>query len=219
MGARIDIDFEWPVAERYEIVPHKKSKGTSLLSAASTGPSLKAVGPTKTRRPLEWGEVYVWVAARPPTIEAYAEFAHRFGLLGGNLDPPGQSYLTTWQETIEGLSILKSWSEKVQAGTLFKDLGSEALQVGSRIDVLVKPRADGTPLLSFQPTSLRSALMLQCTQAVISGAEIRDCQQCGQWFAAGGEGGKRADAQFCSQDCRIKFKNDRNRARAKGITK
>jgi hypothetical protein len=219
--AKIEIDFEWPVAERYEIV-RPKSKGTTSLTAGLNEPRLEAYGKTETRRPLELKpggrDAYLWVAQQKPTIEAYQIFARAFGLLGGEFDP-SEGALSKWQETIEGLHTLRSWSKSVRSDSLFSDLGAQSLRVGSQLNVIVRPRSDGTPVLAFQPTSLRSALTLQCAQAIISGAEIRDCEQCGQWFAAGGEGGKRAHAQFCSVGCKIKFKNDRNRARAKEITK
>jgi hypothetical protein len=219
--ARIEIDFEWPVAERYEIV-RPKVRGSTLLTSGPADPRLKSIGKTEKRRPLELRpggrDAYLWVAQQKPTIEAYQIFARAFGLLGGAFDSPSESHLSTWQETIEGLHTLRSWSKSVRSNSLFADLNAQSLRVGSQLNVVVRPRSDGMPVLAFHPTDLRSALMLQCTQAVISGAEIRDCQQCGQWFAAGGEGGKRADAQFCSQACRIKFKNDRNRARAKEIS-
>lgn len=160
---------------------------------------------------LDW-DIYKWVAKRPPTIEAYAEFAHRFGLLGDALDPPGESYLSTWRETINGLAKLRKLSDGAKASGVAKPF-----TIGSQVDVLIRPRADGSPVLAYQPRSLRSALMLQCAQDIISGAQIRDCLQCGQWFAAGGQHGRRAHAQFCSPECKIKFMNDRSRARrAKG---
>jgi hypothetical protein len=215
--ARIEIDFEWPVAERYEIVRPKATgaAGSTIVRSQPAEPKLKAVGTTENRRPLEFksggSDAYLWVAQQQPTIEAYRIFARAFGLLEES------GTLATWCQTIEDLGTLKSWSKKVRSGSLFTDLNAREIGV-SRLNAIVRPRPDGTPVLAFQPTDLRSALLLQCTQAVISGAEIRDCLQCGQWFAAGGDGGKRADAQFCSQACRIKFKNDRNRARAKEST-
>jgi hypothetical protein len=219
--ARIEIDFEWPVAERYEGVA--PTKGSTLLISAAE-PSLRAVGKTKKRRPLEVKpggfDAYLWVMRQPPTLEAYAAFAKGFGLLGGELDPSiDESFLSTWRDTIKGLRTLRNWGEKVRAQTIFKELDAQTLTIGAPLNVVIRPRAsDGAPVLAFQPKSLRSALMLQCAQDIMSGAEIKQCLQCGQWFAAGGEGGKRADALFCSQACRIKFKNDRNRARAKEIS-
>src|SRR5205823_11246857 len=130
-------------------------------------------GKTKPRRPLELRpggrDAYLWVARQEPTIEAYQVFARGFGLLGGEFDPPGlsTSFLSTWRETIEGLHTLRSWSKSVRSNSIFSDLGAQSLRVGSQLNVIVRPRSDGTPVLAFQPTNLRSALMLQCAQAII----------------------------------------------------
>src|SRR5947209_1346816 len=111
--ARVEIEFEWPVAKEYEIVSAQRP-GSSILTSSRKEPRLKAIGPTKNTRILDW-DIYKWVAKRPPTIEAYAEFAHRFGLLGGGLDPPGESYLSTWRETIEGLAKIRNLSDGARA--------------------------------------------------------------------------------------------------------
>src|SRR5205085_6760622 len=124
---RIEIDFEWPVAERYEIVQPKSSAGSTILTEGADEPKLKAHGKTKPRRPLELKpggkEAYLWVAQQEPTIEAYQVFARGFGLLGGEFDPPGlsTSFLSTWRETIEGLHTLRSWSKSVRSNSIFSD--------------------------------------------------------------------------------------------------
>jgi hypothetical protein len=90
-------------------------------------------------------------------------------------------------------------------------LHGDTLALGSRVDVVAKRRtSDGLPVLAFTPVSLQSALLLQCAQSLISGAEIRECEECGTWFESGGGKGKRADAHFCSAAHRIRFKNRRN---------
>lgn len=209
--ARVEIDFEWSVAERYEVVRPKKGAGGTLLTAETNEPRLVAVGPLKNAEKLGW-DVYTWVAGQPKTIEAYAEFAQRFGLLGGSMDPPGESYLSTWRETIDGLAKLRKLCDSAKGAGPRKPF-----TIGSEVQVLVRPRADGSPTLAYNPKNLRSALMLQCAQDLTSGAAIRDCLHCGKWFTAGGDHGRRAHAQFCSQACKIKFMNERSRVRrAKG---
>jgi hypothetical protein len=208
--ARVEINFQRSVAKRYEIVlPRPRAADSSILTFEPDEPRLRAVGPLTRTKILDW-DVYQWVATRPPTIEAYAEFAHRYGLLGDALDPAGESYLSTWRETIEGLAKLRRLCNAAKASGV-----GRPFTIGSEVEVLVRPRPDGSPVLTYQPKSLRSALLLQCAQDITSGAVIRECLQCGQWFTAGGEHGRRAHAQFCSQKCKIKFMNNRNRARAK----
>jgi hypothetical protein len=56
--------------------------------------------------------------------------------------------------------------------------------------------------LKVWPASLLDALWLQLAQA---GRErLRQCRQCGKPFIIG-RGNRRADAKFCSDQCRIKF--------------
>src|SRR5438105_2047114 len=126
--SRIEIDFEWPVAERYEIVQSKKVGSSTLLSSGSTEPSLRAAGKTKKRRPLErqpgGHDAYLWVMGQSPTLEAYAAFARGFGLLFGEFDPSvNESFLSTWRDTIKGLRTLRSWRKKIREKTIFNDLG------------------------------------------------------------------------------------------------
>src|SRR5262249_8260597 len=57
--------------------------------------------------------------------------------------------------------------------------------------------------LKMHPACLLDALWLQLAQAK-SVTNFRECLQCGRSFMAGGAG-RRADAKFCSDKCRIEF--------------
>ena len=59
--------------------------------------------------------------------------------------------------------------------------------------------------LRLSPTSLLDALWLQAVQHLSSGATVRQCQHCSQWFEVGPGTGRRADAKFCSDQHRISF--------------
>ena len=64
--------------------------------------------------------------------------------------------------------------------------------------------------LRLRPTSLLDAIWLQLAQELSSGAAIRQCRHCGDWFETGVRTGRRADAKFCSNAHRIAF-NSRKR--------
>src|SRR5947208_10361728 len=112
--ARVEIDFQQSVAERYEIVLPRPRAGSAILASEPDEPRLRAVGPPTRTKILDW-DIYQWVATCPPTIEAYAEFARRYGLLGGTGDPPGESFLSTWRETIGGLAKLRKLCDAAKA--------------------------------------------------------------------------------------------------------
>jgi hypothetical protein len=57
----------------------------------------------------------------------------------------------------------------------------------------------------LSPTSLLDALWLQAVQHLSSGATVRQCQHCSQWFEVGPGTGRRLDAKFCSDAHRVAF--------------
>jgi hypothetical protein len=62
--------------------------------------------------------------------------------------------------------------------------------------------------LQVSPACLLDAIWLQYAQA---NTRSRQCRECGERFLVG-SGGRRADAEFCSDKCRVKF-NSLNRSR------
>jgi hypothetical protein len=61
------------------------------------------------------------------------------------------------------------------------------------------------PKLRLRPTSLLDAVWLQAVQHLSSGATLRQCQHCSQWFEVGPGTGRRLDAKFCSDQHRVSF--------------
>jgi hypothetical protein len=58
--------------------------------------------------------------------------------------------------------------------------------------------------LKIEPASLLDALWLQFAEAVSRGLANR-CKQCNRLFATGPDAGRRRGAEFCSEQCKIKF--------------
>ena len=72
--------------------------------------------------------------------------------------------------------------------------------------------ADQTGMrLKVSPVCLLDAMWLQLAQSKSDPASFRECEQCHELFMAG-VGARRADAKFCSDECRIKF-NSHQRSR------
>jgi hypothetical protein len=61
------------------------------------------------------------------------------------------------------------------------------------------------PKLRLCPASLLDALWLQAAQHLSSGASLRQCRHCSQWFEVGPGTARRVDAKFCSDQHRISF--------------
>jgi hypothetical protein len=70
---------------------------------------------------------------------------------------------------------------------------------------LAKDKVSGSITVKFSPTTLFDALWLQLAQALSGGIEVRQCEQCENWFPVGGKAGRRLVARFCSDKCRIEF--------------
>jgi hypothetical protein len=71
--------------------------------------------------------------------------------------------------------------------------------------------------LQLQPPSLLDAIWLQFGQALTSNAVLRLCGNCGKWFEAGAGSGRRADAMYCSDRCRVEHKSlERTRKKRSG---
>jgi len=105
------------------------------------------------------------------------------------------------------LAALKDWRSGI------RDDGS----LGARLDVLLLPaKGRDRPRLALRPVNLREAIKIFCATTIASGASLRACKQCGEFFEAGGESERRADAQFCSDSCRHKFNNALKRAQRSG---
>jgi hypothetical protein len=65
--------------------------------------------------------------------------------------------------------------------------------------------ATKAPRWELRPNTLLDALWLQLGQALAAGAQIRQCEHCGDWFEAGRGTGRRLDAKFCCDEHRTSF--------------
>jgi hypothetical protein len=72
--------------------------------------------------------------------------------------------------------------------------------VSHRLCVDVEFRA---PYIFQEPDSLGSALWLQFAEAITSGTRIRQCKECGEWFALP-KRGARITREFCTDACRVR---------------
>jgi hypothetical protein len=111
-----------------------------------------------------------------------------------------------WKQLVDELKRLREFEE---SGAL----KFSGLSIGVRLDVLLLPaHGRDRPRLAFRPVNLREAIKIFWATTIATGGSLRACKQCGEFFEAGGESNRRADAQFCSDACRHRFNNALKRA-------
>jgi hypothetical protein len=59
--------------------------------------------------------------------------------------------------------------------------------------------------LQITAETLLAALWWQLARKLSGDSEIRECRHCGEWFEVGAGTTRRADAEFCSRDHKIRF--------------
>jgi hypothetical protein len=74
----------------------------------------------------------------------------------------------------------------------------------NKLNVTILANHKGEMRLKVSPACLLDALWLQLAQAK-SVTTFRDCLECGKSFAVGKGTNRRADAKFCSDECRVKY--------------
>jgi len=209
--ASFEIDFEWPVAAAYEAlapaVEQPATKITTTLEApdADTKWRFRADGPTKSTRPIERGDLYLSIMKMKMTLQAVLQLVRHVGFLEKQEHRQTEIY-DRWTELQAILRELERLSHQP------KKLPDVPLGV---VTAILKNGASPNAIISFRPRDLMTAIILQCTQALISGCVIRACEGCGKWFEAGGRSGRRADATFHDEACRTRAKNLRNSGKRK----
>jgi hypothetical protein len=76
------------------------------------------------------------------------------------------------------------------------------------------PDKDNRPVFKLRPHSLGDALILYAARMIAAGTTLNSCKNCEGPFLSGGSRErrkKRADATFCSDECRWKYHNEARR--------
>ncbi len=185
MRAEAEIVFTWwreRDPRNYEVVEGRES-GRPLLDAAPTSIDPTRIKPNRKcldrYRPLDEFQTLWERFARIEKREDAVEFVRAYGPLSREgLRGKGDAIVDILLE-----------AESMQSGSIGK----------VTLDASV---ADGT--LRISPRSLLDAIWLQYTKIKSEGRANR-CPQCRALFAKGPDTGRRADAKFCSDECRVKL--------------
>jgi hypothetical protein len=199
------IDFEWS----------RDAKGYRLEHGRIVGNGGKRLA----YRPLdEFPTLYNVFAKTPQTFKGALDFVQKFGRLTGLDDGDDVRKVVSNIEMI--LMVLEMLAgrklPKDQQGGPFEYTASTAsgtfvvsggIPLRGKLSAWLAPDpTSGAWRLKLQPPSLLDAIWLQFGQAITSdAADLRFCARCGNPFEAGGKSGRRADAKFCSSECRIDY--------------
>src|SRR6266849_6848689 len=198
--SKLIVDFEWPVAQSYGYKPpHKLSAPHTLAQSGDSFGYLVAYGPIIMTRPLDGQGAFLKILlSGRPLCEIALKAAATYGMLT-ELSNDGQSEpLGLWKQLVHELKEL----QRIETSGAAR----HGISLGARFDVLLLPaKGRDRPRLAFRPVNLREAIKIFWATTIASGGTLRPCKQCGEFFEAGGENARRADAQFCSDDCRHRF--------------
>ncbi|MGY4624586.1 hypothetical protein [Bradyrhizobium sp. USDA 4486] len=210
----INIEFLWPVAERYELVePGPDDKSNAL--AAIREPVIQQIGKSEPRQPLATtADLYLRFAALKnypegkPFAEACLRFAHDYGFVQTYGYDGEFETLESWRsavefmnETMHGLRRAKNENALPRAGAAITDVGVMLLPGKPEPKVVLRPRV------------LLDAMRLQLAQSIAGGRGLQACENCGNWFEVGGRrGAKRVGSKFCSDACRNEFHYQQKKA-------
>jgi hypothetical protein len=191
--ASVSVKFTSYVDRKgYKIVPFKPKlpKGQSLLDIP-----LRDIQPARItrnggeRRPLRLNEYPM----------AYGEFA--------NIRTSDEllAFITKYGPLTEKNEIQKLLDE---AAEMKASLRKRKLPTWSIVDLKASfstDKASGSATIKYSPARLLDALWLQLSHELSSGAQVKQCVRCGNWFSVGGKSRRRLVAQFCTDKCRIEF--------------
>jgi hypothetical protein len=112
-----------------------------------------------------------------------------------------ETEMEIWKEALEKIPLTEG---HLELPTRPEDGWSEPVNAAAAVRAILRPGPpDGRPVLSLVPNSLWDAMLLQFHQNISGGGQLKACAWCGGWFEVGGPAGKRTDARFCSDECRV----------------
>lgn len=197
------FDFTWYKDPKgYRLIPTKPVKrkpgqsiGQALLDASPDDihPSriVRNGGALQSYRPLDkFPNLFRYFIGMPRSEKGVLEFIERYGpLTYDGLKGDGDHLQKVIDQAEEMSQALRGHFVGLPLNKLKASIVSD--QNGMRLKV--------------SPVCLLDALWLQLAQSKSDrAASFRECLQCGELFMAG-VGGRRADAKFCSDKCRIEY--------------
>src|SRR5262249_45975617 len=190
----LTFDFTWyKHAHGYRLIPAKPfPRGKSIMDALIDDIQPARIvpngGPLERYRPLnEFENLFEHFIRKAKSEGGVLEFINAFGPLTNDGLRRGGEVVPRMIEVAEEMAK----ADSIVAMSLHK----------LNVSIVTE---NGRMRLKVSPACLLDALWLQLVQASGSGS-FRECAKCHRPFVAGVRGNRRADARFCSDECRIEF--------------
>jgi hypothetical protein len=193
-----EIDFEWPVAEKYGL----------YFGRIIAVPDAKITNHRPTVERLESAVRILrdGLRSKKTPFETIAlRVAHALGSL---LADQGGESIAVWQALAQRLRLMFEGKDSD------KRPQPEARYVGD-LGIYLVPGKNNKPVLALRPSNLQHALILCAARMIANGTTSHICEFCKTPFLSGGTRGrnKRGDARFCSSVCRWRHHNEEARRR------
>jgi hypothetical protein len=230
-----EIDFEWPVAPKYEFRPATAEDLRDLAEYYDYSSMPEA------ERPLAFGEIIPigeTKSQRPKatalelSIRGLVEFkdillfntvalkvARALGSIGGvskiKTTRPHGDKLFDWYLLARRLRLMFEGKYKPAWPTSEQYTWPHPIaQHQGDLGIFLVPDKDNRPVFALRPHDLAGALILYAARMIAAGTTLNSCKNCNGPFLSGGSRErrkKRADATFCSDECRWKYHNEARR--------
>jgi hypothetical protein len=226
--ARIAIELDWTRdPEGYRLVEMEWPRGLRIVRDGTEHPSK-----LPPFQPLASTDLLFKIFANTATTpEGALDFVQRFGpLTNGGWGSQGEDVNIVMHQAEKMRRVLTAWFGKQKPSVIPRVIPSRRSPIAFSRPLVVN-RYDTGPSIRLEakvvcdpltkalkwelrPNSLLDALWLQLGQKLTAGAQIRQCEHCGDWFKAGQGTGRRLDAKFCSDEHRVLY-NSLKRSREK----
>jgi hypothetical protein len=227
-----DINFEWPLARRYE-VGHGPTSTSKVVRAI-----YPTEGPPTLGRPLDASPaLYAEFLDLDVSEPSILRFASKYGLLEHNIakeagwmessiapycDPEWKwsEPITAWSDGIQRIKRLQAFLEDARSHPREVFRRRERFHLNAPLAVALEMKnPKDLPVIDLRPSgTLLDALELQCLQAFFAGRRSYQCAECSRWMEIG-PGARRSHAKFCSRTCKDRARNREKAKKAKAMTK
>jgi hypothetical protein len=220
-----EIDFEWPLAPKYEFRPASAEELSKIrpedlqrvreAERAVYFGRIVSVGKAKDHRPTTDAMekvVRALVECKETPIHIVAlKVARVVGTLWPGFPSGEFGLMDPWRNLAQELRFIFE-GRFVYHGKEYKWPDPVAQYKGD-LGIYLVPDKNNNPVLALRPGELRAALVLYAARMKATGTTFNICENCKTPFLSGGTRfrNKRGDAKFCSDECRWKYHNETRR--------
>jgi len=201
-------EFDWPVDQSgYDIerrpAPDTGGSTGTILSGFVGDQLRRRGGPLRYYRPMENPALWRRFADTCVAADGALAFVSEFGLL----TEPRRELSAADTESLDRVLNTARLLRLIAHGLDQHDRAGAAIIFNThahpRLSTEIVVGAKGRLENKLVPISLRSALLIQASEAITSsGRQFRRCKNCPEWFVIGAPG-RRRDREYCSNACRL----------------